>query len=107
MNVLKSVVPLCLSAAMIVQFTPSYTVHGEAFAEDPLETEVGDLTFRYIPDLPRKGECTLTSASDNSDDNTISSHDTLEIPGKLEGYTVTALGSDSKPHYYQAASFNS
>ena len=72
MNVLKSVVPLCLSAAMIVQFTPSYTVHGEAFAEDPLETEVGDLTFRYIPDLPRQGECTLTSASDNSDDNTIS-----------------------------------
>lgn len=97
MNVLKSVVPLCLSAAMIVQFTPSYTVHGEAFAEDPLETEVGDLTFRYIPDLPRQGECTLTSASDNSDDNTISSHDTLEIPEKLEGYTVTALGSDSKP----------
>ena len=95
MNVLKSIVPFCLSAAMIVQLVPSFNAHGAALADDTLETRIGDFTFRYIPDLPRKGECTLTSASDSSDDFTISNHDTLEIPEKLGGYTVAALGSDS------------
>ncbi|SEK35370.1 hypothetical protein SAMN02910353_00538 [Ruminococcus sp. YRD2003] len=95
MNVLKSIVPFCLSAALIVQSVPSFTAHGEVFADDLLVSRVGDLTFRYIPDLPRKGECTLASVSDSSDNITISSHDTLEIPEKLGRYTVTALGSDS------------
>lgn len=80
---------------MIVQLVPPFTAHSEAFADDMLETTVGDFTFRYIPDLPRKGECTLASASDSSDNITISNHDTLEIPEKLGSYTVTALGSDS------------
>ena len=95
MNVLKSIVPFCLPAAMIVQLVPSFNAHGVALADDTLETRIGGFTFRYIPDLPRKGECTLTSASDSSDDFTISNHDTLEIPEKLGGYTVAALGSDS------------
>lgn len=95
MNVLKSIVPVFLSAAMIVQSVPTFTAHGKTAADDLLETKVGDFTFRYIPDLPRKGECTLTSASDSSDKLTTSNHATLEIPEKLGSYTVTALGSDS------------
>lgn len=80
---------------MIVQSVPTFTAHGKTAADDLLETKVGDFTFRYIPDLPRKGECTLTSASDSSDKLTTSNHATLEIPEKLGSYTVTALGSDS------------
>ena len=95
MNVLKSIVPFCLSAAMIVQPVPSFTAHGKDIDDDLLETSVGDLTFQYIPDLPRSGECTLASVSDSPDNITISQHDTLEIPEELGNYTVTALGTDS------------
>ena len=79
---------------MIVQSSPSFTAHGEVFADDLLETRVGDLTFSYIPDLPGKGECTLAFVSESSDNVKISNHDTLIIPEKLGSYTVTALGYD-------------
>ena len=97
MNVLKSIVPVFLSAAMTVQLVPAFTAHGEVIADDMSEARIGDLTFRYVPDMPRKGECTLASASDSSDKLTIAKHAALEIPEKLGGYTVTALGADSEP----------
>lgn len=97
MNVLKSIVPVFLSAAMTVQLVPAFTAHGEVIADDMSEARIGDLTFRYVPDMPRKGECTLTSVSDSSDKLTIAKHAALEIPEKLGGYTVTALGADSEP----------
>lgn len=59
MNVLKSIVPVFLSAVMIVQSVPTFTAHGKTAADDLLETKVGDFTFRYIPDLPRKANVLL------------------------------------------------
>lgn len=96
MNVLKSIVSVCMSALMISELIPALTAHCEEQTDNILETKVGDFTFRYIPDFPRKGECTLKSASDSTDNFATLNHDTLIIPEKLGNYTVTALGVDSE-----------
>ena len=97
MKIAKSIVSLCLSAVMLVQLVPDITAHGGTAETKLLEAKVGDFTFQYIPDLPRKGECTIRSASDNNDHLTTVNHTVLEIPEKLGSYTVTALGADTAP----------
>ena len=94
---LKKVSAVCLSAAMILQ-SFSYTM---SFAEEDavkeMTTKVGDFTFTYIPDSPKKGECTLYSVSDSDEQDRIKRHNTLEIPEKLGDYTVTVVGEIYEP----------
>lgn len=97
MRIIKNAVSVCLSAAMIMQsFT--FTI---AFAELPnylwRDVKVGDFTFRYMPDYPIDGECTISAVSDSDKQDRIKSHDTLEIPEMLDGYRVTVIGEKYKP----------
>jgi hypothetical protein len=67
-----------------------------SFAEDneikKITTVVGDFKYMYIPDTPKKGECTISFVSVTNTARSTEKHETLEIPEKLDGYTVTAIG---------------
>ena len=94
---LKNVVAVCLSAAMLFQSFTFTTSFAEEDAVKEMTTKVGDFTFTYIPDLPKKGECTLSAVSDSGETNRIIDHGVLDIPEKLGGYTVTVLGKGLTP----------
>ena len=94
MKTFKWIVSMCLSAVMLIQLVPSSVSDGAPINDGFPETEIDGLTYVYVPDSPKEGECTIRYIYDDPTLKMIH-HSELEIPEKIDNYTVTALGSES------------
>ena len=95
MKISKRAGSILTAAAMIVQFTAVMPAPYAA-AADTLSADIDGLTYIYVPDSPRKGECTVESIYDDSSTKHVIKHDTVVIPDKIKDYTVTAIGDDKQ-----------
>lgn len=94
MKIFKRIISMCLSAVMLIQLVPSSVSNGAPINDGFPETEIDGLTYVYVPDSPKEGECTIRYIYDDPTLKMIH-HSELEIPEKIDNYTVTALGSES------------